>query len=369
MRRRETEAVHIPVREYILRRIRSGEFSDGDPIDTEESLTHKFGISRRSVRTAIQGLVAEGYLRKLQGKGTFVTPSELRNSFNRRPVSKLRILVIFAEHENQALGGYYRDFIQGITYAASLKEHFLIYSIPIPDPDALLKLYEREGCSGIIWLKAVPSLNPVIKKLDSSGIPQVLINRNMNGISSVSTDEDSAFREIVDFLTGIGHRRIAFWNSDSNENIYMNRSSYFKKYIEDAGLAEDVVIQLVSSSDCVKKLDSVFAGTKQPTALILGGHQILLDSLAWLSRQCIPEALSVLCYNDSLEAVSFKTPLTVYSDPRNEIGEKALNLLEALIVGRAVKGDCRLAHGCIIARRSCAIPADLRGTMKRRVRE
>ena len=361
MRRRPADAVHIPVREYILRLIRSGELADGDPVETEEALTQRFGISRRSVRTAIQGLVDEGYLKKLQGKGTFITPSELRQNFNRKPISKLKILVVLDRSEKLgSISDYYQDFIGGIAYGASLKGHNLVYYSPTPEFDTLFKIYEEEGCAGIIWLRAISPLQTLVRKLDRLGVSQVLINRRMDGISSVCTDEDSAFREIVDFLGRIGHRHIAFMNFSDPEPIYANRSAYFLKYVELAGLEKDSALFQSTLCDCPRVLESVFQNTNPPSALILGGHSILVKSLPWLSSRRIPENLSVLCYNDSPEAISFKTPLTVYDDPRIEIGKKALELLELLIQGQSMKGECRLVLGKLIARHSCAIPASLR---------
>lgn len=361
MRRRETEAVHIPVREYILRRIRSGELSDGDPIDTEESLTHKFGISRRSVRTAIQGLVEEGYLRKLQGKGTFVTPSELRNGLNWKSVPALKILVVLDRSEKPgSITDYYQDFIGGIAYGASLKGHSLVYFSPDSDPDRIFKIYEKEGCAGIIWLRAIDELKAIIKKLDRLEIPQILINRSVEGISSVCTDEDFAFFEMLDFFVKTGHRQIAFLNFNSPEMIYANRAAYFRKYADQAGLSNYVSVLNTTIHDCEEVLRGAFHNSNRPTSLILGGHSILVKSLPWISSCHIPEDLSIICYNDSSEAISFQVPLSVYDDPRCEIGQKALELLELLIDGRAVKGECRLVRGKLIIRRSCSVPAYLR---------
>jgi DNA-binding LacI/PurR family transcriptional regulator len=364
MRRREAEAVHIPVREYILRLIRAGELSDGDPIDTEESLTHKFRISRRSVRTAIQGLVEEGYLRKLQGKGTFITPSELRNGLNRKSVAALKILIVLDRCEKLgSITDYYQDFIGGIAYQASLKGHTLVYFSPDSDPSRIFKIYEQEGCSGIIWLRAIDEFRRIVKKLDRLKIPQVLINRNIEGISSVSTNEDFAFFEMVDFFAKTGHRHVAFLNFNNPETIYANRTAYFRKYAEQAGILNHISVLNTTIYDCEEVLRAVFHNPNPPTSLILGGHSILVKSLSWLSSCRIPEDLSVICYNDSSEAISFKVPLSVYDDPRCEIGQKAMELLELLIEGRVAKGECRLVKGKLIIRRSCSIPAYLQNML------
>ncbi|HMN78880.1 MAG TPA: GntR family transcriptional regulator [Burkholderiaceae bacterium] len=61
--------------EQILDRLREhlgGELAPGDQAPTEEFLTRQYGVSRSTVRKALDRLVAEGLLVRRQGKGTFV---------------------------------------------------------------------------------------------------------------------------------------------------------------------------------------------------------------------------------------------------------------------------------------------------------
>jgi len=50
-------------------------------IPTEIELSEHFGISRPTVRQAINELVFEGYLTRQKGKGTFITKSKINQSF------------------------------------------------------------------------------------------------------------------------------------------------------------------------------------------------------------------------------------------------------------------------------------------------
>lgn len=45
---------------------------DGEPIPSERELIEQFGVSRITIRRAIDELVKEGFLYKVQGKGTYV---------------------------------------------------------------------------------------------------------------------------------------------------------------------------------------------------------------------------------------------------------------------------------------------------------
>ncbi len=60
------------LKEDIIRKIEQDELDDDQMIPSERELTEKHGISRITVRKAIDELVNEGYLYRIQGKGTYV---------------------------------------------------------------------------------------------------------------------------------------------------------------------------------------------------------------------------------------------------------------------------------------------------------
>jgi len=58
--------------EIIKKKIKSSEWPVGSQIPTEEDICKMFNVSRSTVRTAVLELVREGYLKRQQGKGTFI---------------------------------------------------------------------------------------------------------------------------------------------------------------------------------------------------------------------------------------------------------------------------------------------------------
>lgn len=56
----------------IREKIRTKVYAPGDQIPTEKVLCEKYGISRITVRRALDELVNDGYLERRQGKGTYV---------------------------------------------------------------------------------------------------------------------------------------------------------------------------------------------------------------------------------------------------------------------------------------------------------
>ena len=67
------EKLYIQLTRIFLEKINSGEWELDQQIPTEEDLCKKYNVSKITVRQAINNLCSEGYLIKVQGKGTFVT--------------------------------------------------------------------------------------------------------------------------------------------------------------------------------------------------------------------------------------------------------------------------------------------------------
>jgi GntR family transcriptional regulator len=62
---------YVRVRDY-LRTLATQELAAGDPLPSERELCTKFGVSRMTVRQAVDALVVDGLLERVQGRGMFV---------------------------------------------------------------------------------------------------------------------------------------------------------------------------------------------------------------------------------------------------------------------------------------------------------
>ncbi|RDY33318.1 GntR family transcriptional regulator [Lachnotalea glycerini] len=64
--------IYLQLREIVRSRIEEGEYLPGTAIPSENKLAEIFGINRLTVRNAVDALVNEGILQRVQGKGVFV---------------------------------------------------------------------------------------------------------------------------------------------------------------------------------------------------------------------------------------------------------------------------------------------------------
>jgi len=70
------------IRETLRTRINSGEYAAGTAIPSENSLAASFDVARLTVRRAVDALVSEGLLLRVQGKGVYVVKPGTRQSLD-----------------------------------------------------------------------------------------------------------------------------------------------------------------------------------------------------------------------------------------------------------------------------------------------
>ncbi len=72
------EPKHAQLR-AVLAAMCADQLAPGSAIPSERELTTTYAVSRATVRRAVESLVAEGALRRVQGKGTFVAPPRVQS--------------------------------------------------------------------------------------------------------------------------------------------------------------------------------------------------------------------------------------------------------------------------------------------------
>lgn len=67
---------------YLTTLIAEGKYEKGDKVPTEIELMEQFGVSRTTVRLAVEQLLEKGLVKKRPGKGTFVTNDKVYHQLN-----------------------------------------------------------------------------------------------------------------------------------------------------------------------------------------------------------------------------------------------------------------------------------------------
>ena len=79
------EMVSVPlyqqIKEDIKAAIQSGKYKPKEKIPPEPALSEEYSVSRITVRRAVEELCSEGYMTKMQGRGTFVYTKRIKRKY------------------------------------------------------------------------------------------------------------------------------------------------------------------------------------------------------------------------------------------------------------------------------------------------
>ncbi len=87
--RANPQKLYCQLASVLKARVEEGQWEVGSRIPTEEELCRQYDVSKATVRLAVDELVSLGYLKKFQGKGTFVR--------RRTPERRIALLTSLAE--------------------------------------------------------------------------------------------------------------------------------------------------------------------------------------------------------------------------------------------------------------------------------
>ncbi|MES9682047.1 GntR family transcriptional regulator [Bacillus sp. AFS001701] len=72
--------LYYQLMDILLEKIESGELAENDQLPSERELCDKYQVSRTTVRQTMQELEKQGYIYKVHGKGTYVSPRTYNQS-------------------------------------------------------------------------------------------------------------------------------------------------------------------------------------------------------------------------------------------------------------------------------------------------
>lgn len=80
----ERLALYTVVKLKIIELIKAGKYKVDDQLPTELEFCEKYNVSRTTVRLALQQLELEGFVKKIQGKGTFVSSEKIQTPLTQK---------------------------------------------------------------------------------------------------------------------------------------------------------------------------------------------------------------------------------------------------------------------------------------------
>jgi GntR family transcriptional regulator of arabinose operon len=330
--------LHSQVAAILKERILSGMWRNGESIPTEKELCAEFDVARGTVRQALQKLEMEGYLRREQGRGTFVRHGEPGAMADKAQANRLAFIVPYVRDSSVS------TILIGFQHVAEQADYVVIFNHvnnDVRQQEQVISKLVREGIAGIALYPVDSDHIAGIEQVVRSGFPIVLIDRYLKRLSTdyVTSDHFGGAIRGVHYLVDQGHERVGFVTWLSPATSMEHRYLGYMQALRERGIKPDS--SLVCHVEGYPTVDltplrSYLSAPHRPTAVLAANDQIAiaLYRAAASIGLSVPEDLAIVGFDNLDISEHLDPPLTTIAQPFLKIGQ---TVAEVLI--RRVEGD------------------------------
>jgi LacI family transcriptional regulator, repressor for deo operon, udp, cdd, tsx, nupC, and nupG len=196
--------------------------------------------------------------------------------------------------------------------------------------------------------------------LDELHMPIVLVNREQGNryAYSVVTDDTDGGEQAVQYLLGLGHRRIGLITGPADSQSSSNRLHAYQRTLATHGIEFDA--GLVAPGDGRAEGGRVgasllFSSPRPPTAIFCYNDMTAIGAIAAAKKRGlnVPDDVSIVGFDDIPFAEYVDPPLTTVRQRKYEMGRLAMDMVLDLLNGNAPAAKVFL-KGELVIRESCA---------------
>jgi len=283
----------------------------------EKDLISHYGVSRNTVRRAIQDLCNDGILKTVQGVGTLVlNPAD--------KMGKAMILVI----RGKKLMPYQRDVIDELLFELSdyrLNSLLMVFDPEKPDMERLDFLLSKSD--GVIIDQVAVYSREICDRIAASKKRCVCIrwhHPTTQGFPYVFSSLEEGFQKIAGHLLSLGHKRIAYVGRlDEQERLAGIKSA-------GVSLSPELIINSRGlRPNAYEAASALLALRGKFSAIIAMNDEAALGIMERLliAGVKIPEEVSITGFDNIHESADFPVPLTTCGASLPLMADKTISMV------------------------------------------
>lgn len=325
--------------EQLREQILSGKIRPGEKLPSENVLSAGYGVSRQTVRKALQILQNEGYIYAEHGRGTFC--SEML-----RHAGKSKNIAVVTTYLSDYI---FPRVIKGIDGVLTENGYSILLKNTKNSRNLEAKCLEELLQKDIDGLIIEPSKSQIFckhinlyERLDEYRIPYVFIQGSyaqMKDKPHILLDDCLGGYLVTRYLLSLGHSGIVgVFKADDTQG--QQRHKGYVRALQEAGIAYDPdrVVWFYTEDRKTHPYEKMRQMAKERgllyfDAVVSYNDQIALEVIRALNDEglLVPEDVSVTGYDNSYLAASGRVPLTTVAHPQEKLGEMAAELLLKII--------------------------------------
>lgn len=347
------DSVFLRVKEEIEKDIEKSKLTGSSRLLSEMGYCERLGVSRMTVRKAVDELIRQEKLRRVPGKGIEIVGA----AGSRKALFKRLAFVVRFEPEDDFFS---RMVLACAQVANSSGYSYNIYNIYEWRSRDVFAEIAKTDIDGVLFTYYIHEQNVHNYELVTGrGIPLVMVdNLPLSGDYpyTLSDDEKGGFLA-CEHLLSKGHRRILFITDEDEEYTQMKRLEGYRKAVRQRGLPEDCIkiLRLKNDGEMEKRVKEEFEKDGSITAIGSFADGYVLEAGRTLKTMgaAVPAKVALMGYGNSVAGRLSEVPLSTIEMPVFEMGVQACRMLIDHLEGRGTL-DKRILDVKLLERESTA---------------
>lgn len=260
---------------------------------------------------------------------------------------------------------FYSEVLMGVCDALKEREYHLLLMMNEKKEDVAKAFYHRQ-VDGLLLLSANMEEN-MVEYLQERNIKFVLVGDYRDceqPVYKVDVDNERYAYEAVEYLIGLGHRRIGMISGPLSNGACFTRLRGYRQALSDHNIpVNEDYIQICDSAterealNAAKKLLYMRPGV----TAVFGFNDTVAASVYRAAADLnlsIPGDVSVVGFDDSTIAGYLSPPMTTVMQPSYEKGIKAARVLLDLLEKGSAPSQVQNLNCYLVYRKSCAGPKE-----------
>jgi len=201
----------------------------------------------------------------------------------------------------------------------------------------------------------------MIKKARAEGIDYVIMIHHDKSENCVSINNHTAAIDAINYLSGLGHKRIATITGKPYTQAGGERLEGYKEAMRDHGLKIEsgyIVEGDWSSKSGADGMEKLFKCSQRPTAVFVAGDEMAIEAIRVIQEAGlkVPGDISIVGFDDIPLAAYIPTPLTTVRQPMAEMAKRSAFMLNRIVSGEVEGAVQEKLSAELVKRKSTAPP-------------
>ena len=307
-----------------------------------KDIARRAHVSPATVSRALSdsGLVAEPTLSRIREAARALNYRPNVSARNLRTRRSMAVLMVVRDIGNP----FYLEIMKGVEAAARAAGYAVLMGNTENDPEREVEYFDmlRDGhADGMILMTGKLPSPSGFGGDRLADLPVVVASEIIEGtrFPHVQIDNVAAAAEAVHHLIALGHQRIAHISGPVPEVLSVQRQQGYRQAMADAGLR--VARGYIQRGDYLlasgrARCRALLDLPMPPTAIFCANDEMAFGAIHELHQRGhdVPRDFSVVGFDDLYLSEAFYPPLTTISQPRADIGRRAMTTLLDVMSGK-----------------------------------